>query len=101
MVAAPCSQWIACSPVRNWRRRGPLNKIVRHHNWNRGETRPHSGGVVRQAIWVLCCTCMCVAGPAYAKLFKCLSPAGELSVQSRVCPSEWKVENFDGDAELV
>src|SRR5690348_228333 len=30
-VAAQCSQWIACSPVRDGRRRGPLNKIVRPH----------------------------------------------------------------------
>ena len=29
-MAAPCSQWIACSPVRKWHRGGPLNKIVRH-----------------------------------------------------------------------
>ena len=29
MVAAPCSQWIACSPVRNRDRGWPLNKIVR------------------------------------------------------------------------
>ena len=27
-MAAPCSQWIACSPVRNGRRGGPLNRIV-------------------------------------------------------------------------
>jgi hypothetical protein len=28
-VAFPCSQWIACSPVRNWHRGRPLNGIVR------------------------------------------------------------------------
>ena len=31
MVAAPCSQWIACSPVRNGHRGWPLNRIVRLH----------------------------------------------------------------------
>ena len=30
-MAAPCSQWIACSSVRKWRRGGPLNRIVRQH----------------------------------------------------------------------
>ena len=30
-VAAPCSQWIARSPVRNGHRGGPLNRIVSRH----------------------------------------------------------------------
>jgi len=30
-VAAPCSQWIACSPGRNGRRARPLNSVVRTH----------------------------------------------------------------------
>jgi len=30
-VAAPCSQWIACSPRRNYHRGGPLNRIVSRH----------------------------------------------------------------------
>jgi hypothetical protein len=30
-VAAPCSQWIACSPLRKRQRGRPLNWVVRHH----------------------------------------------------------------------
>lgn len=35
-MAAPCSQWIACSPVRKWHHGGPLNRIVRFHTMQRG-----------------------------------------------------------------
>jgi hypothetical protein len=31
VVAAPCSQWIACSPVRKMHHGWPLNRIVRRH----------------------------------------------------------------------
>jgi hypothetical protein len=50
-MGAPCSQWIARSPVRNGGRARPLTSIVRHHQMDSftcagcGKDYPSSGGV--------------------------------------------------------
>jgi len=49
LVAAPCSQWIARSPVRKWHRGGPLNKIVMQHrnfDYSQVVSEFQSGGVL-------------------------------------------------------
>ena len=66
IVAAPCSQWIACSPAQNGRRARPLNSVVRRHLSERK-------GIVRMAEILAACLALVNLSSAISVHFRWVS----------------------------